>query len=90
MTAGCVVLAMRKEAFETAFCIATDATGVAVQPEPSKTGERQACRKGHFFVLLADRDHVLFEYMPRETSVTRRRDVSRLCRLHPGRRQERL
>lgn len=70
MTAGSVVLAMRKEAFETAFCIATDATGVAVQPEPSKTGERQACRKGHFFVLLADRDHVLFEYMPRETSAT--------------------
>jgi transposase len=68
MTAGCVVLAMRKEAFETAFCIATDATGVAVQPEPSKTGQRQPCRKGHFFVLLADRDHILFEYMPRETS----------------------
>jgi len=68
MTAGCVVLAMRQEAFETAFCIATDATGVAVQPEPSKNGERQPCRKGHFFVLLADRDHVLFEYVPRETS----------------------
>ena len=68
MTAGCVVLAMRKEAFATAFCIATDATGVAVQPEPSKTGERQPCRKGNFFVLLADRDHVLFEYVPRETS----------------------
>lgn len=68
MTAGGVVLAMRQEALETAFCIATDATGVAVQPEPSKTGERQPCHKGHFFVLLADRDHVLFEYMPRETS----------------------
>lgn len=68
MTVGCVVLAMRKEAFETAFCIATDATGVAVQPEPSKSAERQACRKGHFFVLLADRDHILFEYLPRETS----------------------
>ena len=35
---------------------------------PSKTGERQPCRKGNFFVLLADRDHVLFEYVPRETS----------------------
>lgn len=68
MTAGCVVLAMRKEAFATAFCIATDATGVAIQPEPSKTGQRQPCRKGNFFVLLADRDHVLFEYVPRETS----------------------
>lgn len=68
MTAGCVVLAMRNEAFDTSFCIATDATGVAIQPEPSATKQRQPCRRGHFFVLLADRDHVLFEYMPRETS----------------------
>jgi transposase len=68
MTAGGVVLAMRKEAFATAFCIATDATGVAVQPEPSKSGQRQPCRKGSFFVMLADQDHVLFEYLPRETS----------------------
>ena len=37
MTAGCVVLAMKKEAFATAFCISTDATGVAIQPEPSAT-----------------------------------------------------
>ncbi|APR75141.1 Mobile element protein [Minicystis rosea] len=37
MTAGAVVLAMRKEAFTTAFCIATDATGLAIQPEPSPT-----------------------------------------------------
>jgi transposase len=68
MTAGCVVLAMKNDALQNAFCISTDATGVAVQPEPSPTGARQACRHGHFFVLLADRDHVLFEYMPRETS----------------------
>ena len=68
MTAGCVVLAMKKDALENAFCISTDATGVAVQPEPSPTGARQACRRGHFFVLIADRDRVLFEYMPRETS----------------------
>jgi transposase len=68
MTAGAVVLAMRDEAFKTAFCIATDATGIAIQPEPSPTKQRQPCRRGHFFVLLADRDHVLFEFMPRETS----------------------
>jgi len=68
MTAGCVVMAMKKEAFEMAFCIATDATGVAIQPEPSATKARQPCRRGHFFVMLADRDHVLFEFMPRETS----------------------
>jgi len=68
MTAGCVVMAMKKEAFETAFCIATDATGVCIQPEPAANKARQPCRRGHFFVMLADKDHVLFEYMPRETS----------------------
>jgi transposase len=68
MTAGGVVLAAKKEAFETAFCISTDATGICVQPEPSATKARQPCRRGHFFVMLADRDHVIFEYTARETS----------------------
>lgn len=68
MTVGCVVLAMKEEALKTAFCIATDATGISVQPEPSDDKRRRPCRRGHFFVMLADRDHVLFEYMPRETS----------------------
>lgn len=63
-----VVAAAREEAWRTAFCIATDATGVAVQPTPKPDGGRQACRRGHFFVLLADRDHIFFEYTPRETS----------------------
>jgi transposase len=68
-TAGATVIAaMRKEAFEKSFCIATDATGVAVQPEPRLDGARQACRRGHYFVLIADRDHVFFEYTPKETS----------------------
>jgi transposase len=68
MTAGGVVLAAKTEAFETAFCISTDATGVCIQPEPSATKARQPCRRGHFFVILADRDHVLFEFTARETS----------------------
>jgi transposase len=68
MTAGCVVLAMREEAMKTAFCIATDATGIAVQPEPSDGKGRRSCRRGHFFVMLADSDHIFFEYTPRETS----------------------
>jgi transposase len=68
MTVGCVALAAKKEAFETAFCISTDATGICIQPEPSATKARQPCRRGHFFVMVADRDHVLFEYVPRETS----------------------
>jgi len=68
MTLGSTVLvAMRADA-RNAFCIATDATGVCVQPEPSTSKGRQPCRRGHFFTLLADSDHVLFEYVPRETS----------------------
>jgi transposase len=63
-----VVAAMRQDAMRTAFCIATDATGVLVQPEPRPDNKRQPCRRGHFFVLIADRDHILFEYTPKETS----------------------
>ena len=46
--------AMIKDAMN-AHCIATDATGVMVQA-PTK------CHRGHFFVLIADRDHVLYFY----------------------------
>lgn len=64
-----VVDAMRAEALRTAFCIATDATGVAVQPERTEDSpNRQPCRRGHYFVQIADRDAVFFEYTPRETS----------------------
>jgi transposase/outer membrane murein-binding lipoprotein Lpp len=68
-TAGAtVVAAMRKEALATAFCLSTDATGILVQPIPTGDGKRQPCRKGHYFVQIADRDHVFFEFTPRETS----------------------
>jgi transposase len=70
-TAGAtVVAAARAEAWRTAFCIATDATGIPVQPEPREDGKRQACHRGHFFVQIADRDHVFFEYARKETSAT--------------------
>lgn len=49
-----VVEAMTKDAMN-AHCIAIDATGVLVQA-PDK------CHRGHFFVLIADRDHVLYFY----------------------------
>ena len=66
-TCGATVIeAARKEVMATAFCLATDATGVLVQPVP--TGKAQPCRRGHFFVQIADRDHVFFEYTPKETS----------------------
>ena len=63
-----VVAAAREEAMRTAFCMATDATGVLVQPEPRPDGKRQPCRRAHFFVVIADRDHIFFEYTPKETS----------------------
>jgi transposase len=70
-TAGAtVVAAARAEAWRTAFCIATDATGIPVQPEPREDGKRQACHRGHYFVQIADRDHVFFEYARKETSAT--------------------
>jgi transposase len=70
-TAGATVItAARAEAWRTAFCVATDATGVAVQPEARPDGKRQACHRGHYFVQIADRDHVFFEYVPKETSAT--------------------
>lgn len=69
-TFGCIVDAMWKEAKETAFCISTDATGCAIQPErlDEKPRQRQPCARGHFFVALADNDHVLFEFRERHTS----------------------
>jgi hypothetical protein len=59
---------MAKEAKEHAFCLSTDATGICIQPEPVAGRKRQACRKGHFFVVLADQDHVFFEYQAQHTS----------------------
>ncbi len=63
-----IVEAMRREALATAHCIATDATGVLVQPEPRPDKQSQPCRRAHFFVQIADADHVFFEYTSRETS----------------------
>ncbi len=68
-TLGAIVLAMRDEAFASAFCLSTDATGVSIQPGPlPEKSPRRPCRKGHFFVVLADRDHVFFEYQEKHTS----------------------
>ncbi|HXX67572.1 MAG TPA: IS66 family transposase [Polyangiaceae bacterium] len=64
--AGChelsrlVVDAMMKDAIENAHVIATDATGVLVQAP-------EQCRRGHFWVCIADHDHVFFRYTPRQT-----------------------
>jgi transposase len=52
-----VVDAMIAEARAKAFCIATDATGAPIK---SKGG----CDAWHVFVLIADRDHVIFRHTP--------------------------
>jgi transposase len=67
---GPIVDACAKEAKESAFCLATDATGIAIQPvKNDKPGPRGPCSRGHFFVVLADQDHVFFEYQRRQNSV---------------------
>lgn len=63
-----VVRAMRDDAMNNAFCIATDATGLKVQPSASEDRKRKPCKHGHVLTLVADRDHILFEYLERETS----------------------
>jgi len=69
LTVGATVIsAMRDDALAHAFCIATDATGVLVQPIPGGDQQRRACQRGHYFVQLADQDHVFFEYTAKETS----------------------
>src|SRR5688572_11019887 len=65
---GCIVDACAKEAIKGAFCLSTDTTGVSIRPEPLGDEKRQACKKGHFFVLLADQEHIFFEYQPKHTS----------------------
>lgn len=67
-TLGAIVEAARKDALSRAFCLSTDATGVSIQPTPLDDGKRQACRKGHFFVTLADRDHVFFDFQAKHDS----------------------
>jgi hypothetical protein len=56
-----VVEAMCTEATAKAHFIATDATGVLVQANDK-------CKKGHFWVLVADLDHVIFRYSTRHSS----------------------
>jgi transposase len=55
-----LVAAMRDDAF-TAPYLCVDATGVLVQA-------KDKCRRGHFWVLIAPKRHVLFEYTREHTS----------------------
>lgn len=60
---------MKIEAMRDALCLSTDATGILVQQGRDPTSKaRRPCKKGHYFVQIADRDAVFFEYTERETS----------------------
>lgn len=65
---GAIVLACADDSRKHAFCLSTDATGIAIRPEPLPDGRRQPCRKGHFFVVLADKKHIFFEFQAKHTS----------------------
>lgn len=69
-TLGATLLhAMRIEALRTALCLSTDATGILVQQGRDPTTKaRRPCKRGHYFVQIADRDAVFFEYTEKETS----------------------
>ncbi len=84
-TLGCIVDACAKEARETAFCLSTDATGIKIQPSRHPEGKRQACARGHFFVVLADRDHVFFDYQESSGHRSRRSNGTNVGNLPPVR-----
>ncbi|MGH9889016.1 MAG: IS66 family transposase, partial [bacterium] len=63
-----IVHAMWQDAIANAHVISTDATGALIQPEKTKDGRPQACKKGHFFTAIADCDAILFAYTEHHTS----------------------
>jgi transposase len=62
-----VVNAMMRDAIEHCAVLSTDATGAAIQPGPREGGPKRPCKKGHFFTIVADCDHVLFAYTEKHT-----------------------
>ncbi|EYE99984.1 IS66 family transposase [Chondromyces apiculatus] len=65
-----VVHAMFEDARANCHVLSTDATGAAIQPEPGSDGRRRACKKGHFFTIVADCDHVLYHYTQSHSSAS--------------------
>ncbi len=65
---GALVEAMRREALTTAFCIATDATGILGQPIRREDRKPQPCERAHMFMMIADADTVFFEFTAKENS----------------------
>jgi transposase len=64
-----VVHAMWEDSRKNAMILSTDATSALIQPEQHIKGLHQACKKGHFFTVIADCDHVLFHYTEKHNQV---------------------
>ena len=62
-----IVHAMWRDAIENGAVISTDATSALIQPERGPEGQRQSCKKAHFFTAVVDTDSVLFAYAERHT-----------------------
>jgi transposase len=56
---GHIVDAMLDDAIKTSPWIGIDPTGVLVQ-------QKERCRRGYFWVMVAARDHVFFRYTPKQ------------------------
>jgi transposase len=61
--ASTVVAAMFDDAKTGCQVLSTDATGALIQPGSREGGPKRPCKKGHFFTIVADCDHVLFHYL---------------------------
>lgn len=64
-----IVQAMWEDSRKNAAILSTDATGAMIQPEQHIKGQHQSCKKGHFFTVIPDCDHVLFHYTEKHTQV---------------------
>jgi transposase len=62
-----IVHAMWRDAIKNGAVISTDATSALIQPEKSPQGQRQSCKKAHFFTAVVDTDYILFAYAERHT-----------------------
>jgi len=62
-----VVHAMMLDAMKNCGVLSTDATGASIQPGPREGGPKRACKRGHFFTIVADADYVLFAYTEKHT-----------------------
>ncbi len=63
-----VVRAMFDDARTNCHVLSTDATGAAIQPGADGDALKKVCKKGHFFTIVADCDHVLYEFASRHSS----------------------